>query len=391
MWQQGRRSATAAIICAALVARNPVQSANCSVTSVGHTALTDLGTGLYLDEFQGGLYPGGSNVPPPAHLAAGTTRAQSIEPLANDGQPSSGGKYILLSVGISNTTLEFCSASSLPPCDPWTFTGQALVDPRVEQAALAIVNGASSGEPAEAWESPAAVNYDRIRNEHLTPRGLTEAQVQIVWIKLANPSPDASLPAADADAFVLQARLGNIVRALKVRYLNVKLIFLSNRIYAGYASTALNPEPYAYESGFAVKWLIEAQIEQMAGAPPDLVAGDLDYDNIAPWIAWGPDLWADGLNARSDGLTYACTDFASDGTHPAMSAAEKVGTLLLNFMLDSPFSAQWFHASGAAAVPAVSRLGLIVLAVAVGGAGLRLVARRTRASKRREPTRLTDV
>ena len=37
---------------------------------------------------------------------------------------------------------------------------------------------------------------------------------------------------------------------------------LSSRIYAGYAVTPLNPEPYAYESAFSVRGLIQ---QQMAG------------------------------------------------------------------------------------------------------------------------------
>ena len=39
--------------------------------STGEIALTDLGKGLYKGE-QGGLYPGGANTPPKAHLEAGT-------------------------------------------------------------------------------------------------------------------------------------------------------------------------------------------------------------------------------------------------------------------------------------------------------------------------------
>ena len=42
---------------------------------------------------------------------------------------------------------------------------------------------------------------------------------------------------------------------------NVKLAYLSSRTYGGYATTPLNPEPYAYESGFSVKWLIEGQLK----------------------------------------------------------------------------------------------------------------------------------
>jgi hypothetical protein len=34
-----------------------------------------------------------------------------------------------------------------------------------------------------------------------------------------------------------------------------------------------------------------------------MVAGDLNYDTSAPWVAWAPYLWVDGINALFDGLT----------------------------------------------------------------------------------------
>lgn len=329
--------------CTLLAISQTVHAANCAGTSVGFIPINDLGTGLYLNQFEGGLYPSASNAPPQSHALAGLTRAQGIQPLDVSGAADAQGKYVYLSIGLSNTTQEFCAENSLGPCTASSFMGQAAADPNVDTADLVIVNGAEGGQAASTWDAPTDSNYDRIRDDHLTPRGLSEAQVQAVWVKLANPSPSVGLPDAGADAFVLEAFLGDIVRALKIRYVNLNVVFFTSRIYAGYASTTLSPEPYAYESAFSIKWLIEAQINQMDGGGADAVAGDLDFNTAAPWLAWGPYLWADGTTARSDGLSWSCADLQSDGTHPADSGVQKVGAALLDFMLTSPFAAPWFR------------------------------------------------
>jgi hypothetical protein len=299
------------------------------------TPLNDLGSGLYLDLYQGGLYANGSNEVPAVHAAEGLERALAIQPLDALGQPADDGKYVLLSIGMSNTQQEF-----------GPFVTQATAHPAVNHENLAIVNGAQGGEPAEAWISPNAETFDRVA-ERLATANVTESQVAAVWLKQANPRPTVSLPSVDADAFTLLQHLGDIVRAAKVRYPNLQSVFLSSRTYAGYATSNLNPEPYAYESGLAVKWLIEAQINQMDGGGIDPLAGDLDYaSGVAPWIAWGPYLWADGLNPRSDGLTWEVSDFSeNDGTHPSQSGREKVATMLLDYVLDSPFARPWFLAA----------------------------------------------
>lgn len=292
--------------------------------------------------FAGGLYPGG-NAPPAAHAAEGFRRANAVRPLNAAGREDAAGKHVLLSIGMSNTTQEFCSASSDLPCDPWTFMGQAARDGSVSHTSLAIVNGAQGGKSASLWDSPVDPDYDRVRDARLASQGLSERQVQVVWLKVANPQPRVSLPAAGADAYTLVRQMGDIVRALKTRYPNLQQVFVSSRIYAGYATTDLNPEPYAYESGFSVKWLIEAQIRQMSGAGVDPRAGDLAYDR-APWIGWGPYLWADGTNPRSDGFVWERADSGGDGTHPSRSGATKVGSLLLAFLKQSPQARCWFVA-----------------------------------------------
>jgi hypothetical protein len=303
--------------------------------------LSDMRRETYLG-FEGGLYPGGSTTPPAEHAAEGLARGRAIRPLDGDGRPQAQGRYALISIGMSNTTQEFCSEAGGPPCDAWTFMGQAAADATVNDRALVLVNGAFSGKTADAWDQPGDPDYDRIRDTRLRALGLTEAQVVAAWVKVANARPTASLPQESADAYHLVVQTGNIVRALKARYPSLQQVFFSSRIYAGYASSDLNPEPYAYESGLAMKWVIAAQIEQVRTGRVDPRAGDLDYRRGAPWLAWGPYLWADGTSPRADGLTWVTSDFQGDGTHPARSGEQKVGRLLLEFFKQSPATRCWF-------------------------------------------------
>jgi hypothetical protein len=293
--------------------------------------------------FAGRLYTG-SNQMPDDHAAAGAVRAAAIVPRDTSGVPDPGGKYVMVSIGMSNTTQEYCSGGGGLPCDPFTFMGQAAADPAVNHTTLALANGALGGRTAAFWDSPTDPDYDRVRDTVLAPQGLSEAQVQMAWVKVANPGPTAALPAAQSDAYRLLTQTGDIVRALKVRYPNLQQVFLSSRIYAGYATTPLNPEPFAYESAFAVKWAVGAQIRQMRTGEVDPRAGNLDYGSVAPWMAWGPYLWANGPYARLDGLRWLRADFAPDGTHPSNPGRQKVGSLLLAFFKTAPQTSCWFLA-----------------------------------------------
>ncbi|MGI9014878.1 MAG: hypothetical protein ACR2GY_11615 [Phycisphaerales bacterium] len=320
----------------AVVCVQPLAAQNCNGTSTGEIPINDLGKLRYLGLYGGGLYADGSNDPPADHAAVGLARAAAIEPLDANGDPDPNGKYVLISIGMSNTSSEFC-------CGPETFMGQAAVHPEVNRDELVIVNGAQGGRDAIAWRTPDAPTFDVVE-QRLSNAGVTEAQVVAIWLKQANARPVVSLPDSKADAWQLYEHLGNIVRAAKVRYPNLQVVFLSSRIYAGYATTNLNPEPYAYESGFSVKWIIDAQIRQMRGGGIDPLAGNLDYsDGTAPWLVWGPYLWADGLVPRSDGLTWECADFRSDGTHPEEGGRRKVGNMLMDHFLGSPFTQPWFY------------------------------------------------
>jgi hypothetical protein len=199
----------------------------------GFIPINDLGLRLYLDQFQGGLYAGGSNQVPPAHILAGLAHNAAIQPLDTAGRPDPAGRFVLLSVGMSNTTQEFWAANHRGPATAWSFAGQAAANSIVNHTTLAIVDGAMGGQAAHVWVSPSSPNYNRVRDEQLAPLGLTEAQVQAVWLKQADIQPTVPLPNANADAFILEKALGDIVRACRIRYPNLQIVFLSSRIYAG--------------------------------------------------------------------------------------------------------------------------------------------------------------
>jgi hypothetical protein len=221
--------------------------------------------------------------------------------------------------------------------------GQAAADQAVNHTTLRIVNGAAGGQVASLWDDPADANYSRVRDEGLGPLGLSEAQVQVVWLKLANIGPTVSLPAANADAYALLADAGEVLRALRVRYPNLQLVFASSRTYGGFATGTLNPEPYAFESGLVVQWAITQQIEQSAGRGSGGSArtGDVRYD-VVPWLGWGPYIWAGGAPDPAAGWVRA--DFGSDGVHPSNTGVQKVGRLLLEFLKTSEFTQCWFLA-----------------------------------------------
>ena len=316
--------------------------------------LTDPGPWTY-HGFTGGLYPGGHNDMPTTHAQRGLAAAANIRPRNTTGIPDMQGHYVLMSVGMSNTAQEFCNASPYAPLvcrgdEP--FIPQALADAQVNYSTLRIVNGARGLHAIDAWDTPDAPVYDWLRDSILAPQGLSEVQVQVIWLKNANrESPlRPALPNENADAYVLITGLGNTLRALAARYPNLQQVYLSSRTYGGYATGYTNsPEPYAYETGFAVKWLIEAQIRQLETGIVDMLAGDLGPES-APWIAWGPYLWADGMTARADGLVWYRHDFVEDGIHPSVSGRRKVGLMLLRFFKTAPTAQCWFL-EGEACVP----------------------------------------
>jgi hypothetical protein len=290
-------------------------------SSVNLAPLTELSSAYHGED--GGLYGSGKNEPPSAHAALAEMAVAKIQPLDADGQPDANGKVVLMSIGMSNTTQEFSA-----------FVSKANADGRKARHVV-VVDAAQGGMDATDWANADARPWS-VATDRLRAAGVTPAQVQAVWIKQALKGPQAGFP---AEAERLRDRLREIVHIAKQKYPNLRAAWLSSRIYAGYARSRLNPEPYAYESAFAVRWLIQEQMRAAPALNADPAKGELK----SPVLLWGPYLWADGATPRAgDGLTYAAGEFAADGTHPASAAREKVARLLLDFFTANPFAKPWF-------------------------------------------------
>jgi hypothetical protein len=299
--------------------------------------LTDMAKSEDYQGFKGGLYPDGSNQRPAAHEAAGLALAKQIQPLDAAGKPNPEGKIVVLSVGMSNTNQAFDGFMRVAKDDK-------EISPRV-----VLVNGAQGGMTAAVIQDPEGgrsykdkkdekkfVKYWPEVDNRLAQAKVTPAQVQVVWIKQADGGPSSGFPKY---AQTLQAELAKIVQLIHQRYPNVKLVYLSSRTYAGWATTRLNPEPYAFESGLSVRWLIEQQLKGDAALNYDPAKGDVK----APWLSWGPYLWANGSTKRGDGFFYEEADFVpSDRTHPSKAGQAKLGRLLLEFFKTDTTTRVWF-------------------------------------------------
>jgi hypothetical protein len=297
-----------------------------AAAGTGLVPLDQMAAGERYKGQDGGLYGGGKNGPPPELQRAADKELAKIVPLGPDGKPAADGKIVLISIGMSNTTQEFSKFKELADRDP------------AKSPQVVIVDGAQGGQDAARWSDEAAPAW-AVLDRRLQASAVTAAQVQVAWVKHARIRPSAY------GEFPRHAEelKGHVLASLKIarkRFPNLRVAYLSSRIYAGYATTPLNPEPYAYESALAVRGLILDQVRGDAHLNWDPEKGDVK----APLLLWGPYLWADGTTPRkSDGLVWKREDLAGDGTHPSpASGREKVAGLLMKFFKADPNAAGWF-------------------------------------------------
>jgi hypothetical protein len=292
-------------------------------------AITDLGTGEFEGQYEGGLYPNGSNVRPAAQDSYGVGLADAIQPLSSTGAPDPTGKYVLMAIGESTAQNEFNRFLPIANADP------------AKNPNLVIVNGAQGGATPNTLTSTTSTYWTTVLENYLPQNGVTANQVVAIWMEDTDGIATGTFP---SDITTLQSEYETVMQTMLTLFPNLKMVYFSSRVYAGYSNgtaTPDNPEPYAYEVGYAVKWAIADQLNGNSNLNYNPASGPV----VAPWMSWGPYYWSNGMLGRSDGLVWDCEDFSPDGTHPSIFFGQlKVATKLLQFLKTDDTAKPWYLA-----------------------------------------------
>lgn len=287
----------------------------CMDHSSGLTPLYDLDSGQYLN-YTGGLYPNGSNRIPAHHFSAGVEAGSFLQPLNSGGEPVANGQIGLVSLGYSTAAMT-------------TQYLRFIHQIKQEWPAWQIANAAQAGRDINAMIAVDG-DYWKKAKEIIAGQGLTPAQVQIIWLSTGDASVyDLPFP---EQSLVQVEKYRSCLELIKKNFPNVRIVFISDRAYGGYISEkSAFPlrEPAAWYTSWAVKWVIEAQINHHEGFGTDSI----------PFIDWGPTLWTDGIAGDAQGYTWSCNDAGKGGIHPSAIGRAKEASRLYIFLRDHPYLA----------------------------------------------------
>ncbi|HMX03485.1 MAG TPA: hypothetical protein PKE14_02380 [Chitinophagales bacterium] len=293
----------------------------CDDRNTEYIPIADLGSSTF-QEYQGGLYPNGSNAIPMQHFQEGLSVASHIKPLNAEGKEDSiSGKIGFLILGYSTAAM----------------TGRFFRDVvaiKSPDTKLQVVIGAQGGRDINSMTDSLSSYWDGV-DSALHSNTITAAQIQLIWISTGDiltyslPFPQQSLQQVDKYALVL--------KQIKLQYPNARIVFLSDRPFAGYIGVnGMGPkelaEPTAYFHSWTVKWVIEHQMNNDAGFTKEEI----------PFIDWGPTLWTNGSKGDKQGYTWNCDDAGKGGIHASSKGRMKEATRMYVYFSNHPYTEQLF-------------------------------------------------
>jgi len=244
--------------------------------------LPQLGTDTYLGVV-GGLYPNGSNNVPNGYADDAFLALQNDDDIH------------VLCLGMSNMK---------STCE--NFINKAAGETAVANN-VTIHNGGRPGRAQQAWGGGVSDLYTNLKRAGVS---VPEVDVVIYFNAWGYPSGDFQSHYDE-----MYGSLTETMANINSVYPNLKLIYVTSREYAPPWAASLNPNPYAYEEGFAFRDIVTGRINgNLSGVP--ILWGAYQYDPS----------WPDSYFK------------ASDGVHLSSAGLDVAGQLWLDFYLTQ----SWF-------------------------------------------------
>ena len=267
--------------------------------------LPELGADTYLGE-QGGLYPGGLNVPPPAY--AGQLEAGSCY------DPGSG-KAVVIVMGMS------MAQNSM---DGWR---EFLNRPEINDDLIVVDATVGSNQQRFEQVSYWDLTYWNTVLQRLSAAGVTADQVRCVVYHNSWSGPTGGFPDYPQ---MLKDSFATTMGIIQDRLVNVELIIVNSRHYGGWNPQSKQPEPYAFWDSFAVKWLIA-----------DRIACEVDCGALYVWNAYQWNFWAPSTGIPN-GTIWPQSHFIEDGLHLSEAGKAETGLLWHEYFSTQSWSIPWY-------------------------------------------------
>ncbi|MEP6682501.1 MAG: hypothetical protein ABJA35_04540 [Parafilimonas sp.] len=282
--------------------------------------LDDLGKGTFMG-YVGGLFPGGVNIPSGQYATDLLKACRNIQPIDSFGNPYKHGRVVFISLGGSTSGHNMIQLKK-----------QTVNDPETNQK-LALLNCSNGyGEASlNSIMNPNDPYWDHV-TQIIHGAYASYRQVQVIYLETDDSSRYVKWPGRPN---LVKNELETALRVFKVKFPNLKVVYVLGRTRTFGNQALWNREPSPYYFGWAAKWAIEDQIN---GAPGTEYKG---AKAVAPMITWGWYEWADSLPRKTDGFYWRQSE-TKDGLHATPEGQDTLATRFQNFLLTDKYAKNWY-------------------------------------------------
>lgn len=321
------------LICLSLLGGSAIAQKNCDPKKLGYPSLTDLGPDQKFKQYYGGLYP------TDLHPDTIARRNEQYDIYAKRVQPING-RILTLAIGNPNGVGQF----------------NYMVD-SVRKHPKFIAQNTFVNLCGPKWNIETFVSKTKKLNgsdsvsKAINKLGYEDNDLQVIWMYLGSSTikPD-TFRNIRYNYLDLTTKITSASMNLRSRFPNLKFIFISSQVYAGYVdvsntsidSTLLSTNDYY--SAWSIRQVVYDQYQGAGSYGNTFFSKEQLKEKFWPLVAatrWAVDNWSDGNTTRKDGLEWLCEDFEADGWTLAPLGIEKAGKRLAHFFLTDTLTKQW--------------------------------------------------